>query len=363
MLYQINKHNQNEIGEVSACSGHFQKATTPRSQGSFLQFMEELVKVGHTMGYKMDGCIKNIEEIIEFQGVMKSQSLNFFLTILDLRFTLSPIRGKWIHSSKNYLIISIYAPQELSDKKVLWDYLHFIIDNWAGASIFNSFISSSGLVDVPMGGCSFTWVHKSAAKLSKLDRFLISEGLMESCPNISAISLDRYLSDHRPILLRELCFDYGPIPFRFYHYWFELEDLTSPSLIVLFLDKNFPIKISSEVQVDCEKDVSFEETKKGSLDCGMDNLQDQMDSLLGFIGDIGVCHVQGCFNRSSNLYTFSLVSMPDDDMMIYMPRATLWGSDVDDDIVNQAAHSIGCLQLKSPFSYLGSRIGGSFCLV
>ncbi|GJX94698.1 RNA-directed DNA polymerase, eukaryota [Tanacetum coccineum] len=159
------------------------------------------------------------------------------------------IRGKWIHSSKNYLIISIYAPQELSDKKVLWDYLHFIIDNWAGevvimgdfnevrtqderfgsifniqgAAIFNSFISSSGLVDVPMGGCSFTWVHKSAAKMSKLDRFLISEGLMESCPNISAISLDRYLSDHRPILLRELCFDYGPTPFRFYHYWFELE--------------------------------------------------------------------------------------------------------------------------------------------
>ncbi|GJY50063.1 RNA-directed DNA polymerase, eukaryota [Tanacetum coccineum] len=165
-------------------------------------------EVGHSMGYKMDGCIKNIEEIVEFQG-----------------------------------------ENELSDKKVLWDYLHFIIDNWVGevvimgdfnevrtqderfgsifniqgAAIFNSFISSSGLVDVPMGGCSFTWVHKSATKMSKLDRFLISEGLMESCPNISAISLDRYLSDHRPILLRELCFNYGPTPFRFYHYWFELE--------------------------------------------------------------------------------------------------------------------------------------------
>nr|GEW15976.1 RNA-directed DNA polymerase, eukaryota [Tanacetum cinerariifolium] len=38
-----------------------------------------------------------------------------------------------------------------------------------------------------------------------------------------AITLDHYLSDHRPILLRELCFDYGPTLFRFYHYWFELE--------------------------------------------------------------------------------------------------------------------------------------------
>nr|GEW12007.1 RNA-directed DNA polymerase, eukaryota [Tanacetum cinerariifolium] len=59
--------------------------------------------------------------------------------------------------------------------------------------------------------------------MSKLDRFLISKDLMESCPNISAITLDRYLSDHRPILLREVCFDYDPTPFRFYHYWFEIE--------------------------------------------------------------------------------------------------------------------------------------------
>ncbi|GKA79556.1 hypothetical protein Tco_0786152, partial [Tanacetum coccineum] len=46
-------------------------------------------------------------------------------------------------------------------------------------------------------------------------------------------------------------------------------------------------------------------------------------------------------------------------LSINMHKSKLMGIDVDDDIVNQAAHSIGCLQLKSPFSYLGSRIGGS----
>ncbi|GJS86196.1 RNA-directed DNA polymerase, eukaryota, reverse transcriptase zinc-binding domain protein [Tanacetum coccineum] len=45
---------------------------------------------------------------------------------------------------------------------------------------------------------------------------------MSSCPNISAITLERYLSDHRPILLRERHFDYEPTPFRFFHYWFEM---------------------------------------------------------------------------------------------------------------------------------------------
>nr|GEV74920.1 RNA-directed DNA polymerase, eukaryota, reverse transcriptase zinc-binding domain protein [Tanacetum cinerariifolium] len=91
-----------------------------------------------------------------------------------------------------------------------------------GDDAFNLFITNAGLEEIPLGGCSFTWCHKSASKMSKLDRFLISEILMSSCPNISTIALDHYLSDHRPILLREAQFDYGPTPFRFFHYWFEM---------------------------------------------------------------------------------------------------------------------------------------------
>ncbi|GJR59356.1 RNA-directed DNA polymerase, eukaryota [Tanacetum coccineum] len=76
-----------------------------------------------------------------------------------------------------------------------------------------------GLVDLPLDGYTYTWSHKSASKMSKLDRFLISEGLLLVFPFLSAICLDRYLSDHRPILLRELDVDYGPTPFRFFHFW------------------------------------------------------------------------------------------------------------------------------------------------
>nr|GEX44424.1 homeodomain-like protein [Tanacetum cinerariifolium] len=47
------------------------------------------------------------------------------------------------------------------------------------------------------------------------------QGIMGFCPNITSVTLDRYLSDHRPIILREVCHDYGPIPFRMYHYWFD----------------------------------------------------------------------------------------------------------------------------------------------
>nr|GEY56291.1 RNA-directed DNA polymerase, eukaryota, reverse transcriptase zinc-binding domain protein [Tanacetum cinerariifolium] len=52
---------------------------------------------------------------------------------------------------------------------------HGFIFNVQRVEAFNSFISAAGLEEVPLSGCSFTWRHKSATKMSKLDRFLISE--------------------------------------------------------------------------------------------------------------------------------------------------------------------------------------------
>ncbi|GKC88928.1 RNA-directed DNA polymerase, eukaryota, partial [Tanacetum coccineum] len=85
---------------------------------------------------------------------------------------------------------------------------------------FDSFISSSSLVDVKMEGYSFTWSHPSANKMSKLDRFLVSDGVISLFPSITAFSLDRHLSDHRPIFLCEVKLDFGLVPFRMYHSWF-----------------------------------------------------------------------------------------------------------------------------------------------
>nr|GEV61944.1 RNA-directed DNA polymerase, eukaryota [Tanacetum cinerariifolium] len=93
---------------------------------------------------------------------------------------------------------TVYAPQELAEKKILWQYLNIVIDRWKrdviimgdfnkvhfederysslfnarGAAAFNSFISACGLVEVPSG-------------------------------------------------------DYGPTPFRFFHNWFDLEGFDS----------------------------------------------------------------------------------------------------------------------------------------
>lgn len=81
---------------------------------------------------------------------------------------------------------------------------------------FNKFISDTCLVDISWDGYSFTWIDPSASKMSKLDRFLISENQLELFPNLSGVVLDRHLSNHRPILLKELVVDCVPSPLEYF---------------------------------------------------------------------------------------------------------------------------------------------------
>ncbi|GKC40920.1 RNA-directed DNA polymerase, eukaryota [Tanacetum coccineum] len=182
-------------------------------------------------------------------GILCTWDPNVFLKeqhILSDNFVA--LFGSWIPTKTKMLIISIYAPQPRTEKRSLWNYIMSLVTRWhgdcivmgdfnevrradermgsvfnvQGATEFNDFISNSGLVDIQLEGYSFTWSHPSASKMSKLDRFLVSEGLISIFPHISAICLDRHLSDHRPILLRDVIADYGATPFRLYHSWLSL---------------------------------------------------------------------------------------------------------------------------------------------
>nr|GEZ13050.1 RNA-directed DNA polymerase, eukaryota, reverse transcriptase zinc-binding domain protein [Tanacetum cinerariifolium] len=84
-------------------------------------------------------------------------------------------KGVWVPNGKKLLIISVYAPKELNEKKT-WDYISHVISNWKGdvvimgdfnevrkkakrfgsvfnvqgADAFNLFISNAGLDEVPL---------------------------------------------------------------------------------------------------------------------------------------------------------------------------------------------------------------------
>ncbi|GJS57893.1 RNA-directed DNA polymerase, eukaryota [Tanacetum coccineum] len=284
-------------------SSHHSMNSRPLSSkegGSILDVMEEIIKVGQTMGYNMEGLgnktkkgwIKELchKHRINFLAIQETKlesidlfsikslwgNLNFdhvvgpsvgfsggILCVWDSCVFIKDhvsksdyfvaIMGTWVPTSTKLLIISVYAPQQLTKKRDLWNYLHSLIDRWdgktvimgdfnevrykherfsstfnsQGANAFNNFISLAGLIDLPLEGYTFTWAHKSASKMSKLDRFLLSEGLFLSFPYLSALCLDRYLSDHRPILLKENSYDFGPTPFCIFHSWFSMEGFDS----------------------------------------------------------------------------------------------------------------------------------------
>nr|GFA93738.1 RNA-directed DNA polymerase, eukaryota [Tanacetum cinerariifolium] len=93
--------------------------------------------------------------------------------------------------------------------------------NRASARNFINFIALAGLMEIKMKGYSYTWLHPSTTKISKLDRFLVSKGIISNFSSIMGVCLDRHLSDHRPILLKEIHSDFGPSPFHLYHSLFK----------------------------------------------------------------------------------------------------------------------------------------------
>ncbi|GKD31485.1 RNA-directed DNA polymerase, eukaryota, reverse transcriptase zinc-binding domain protein, partial [Tanacetum coccineum] len=177
------------------------------------------------------------------------------------------VKGRWRNKIGDCYMISLYGPHDPLAKIALWNrVLDFIQSNIGKyvlfgdmnevrsvherygslfsrneAEVFNSFINNASLIDLPMGGHSFTWMNKTGTKLSKLDRFLISKDVLSLLLDILITSLDRMWSDHTPILLHCYKSDFGPVPFKLYHSWFtregvddiitsELNNLVKPSV-------------------------------------------------------------------------------------------------------------------------------------
>nr|GEW57816.1 RNA-directed DNA polymerase, eukaryota, reverse transcriptase zinc-binding domain protein [Tanacetum cinerariifolium] len=61
--------------------------------------------------------------------------------------------------------------------------------------------------------------------MSKLDRFLLSEEVLDDNRNLKAIILDRLWSDHSPILLHIQKINYGPTSIKIFHSWFQRKDV------------------------------------------------------------------------------------------------------------------------------------------
>ncbi|GJY16968.1 RNA-directed DNA polymerase, eukaryota, reverse transcriptase zinc-binding domain protein, partial [Tanacetum coccineum] len=128
------------------------------------------------------------------------------------------VQGKWLNISHSYFVVNIYGPQDPNAKSTLWSSLLSFAQHHQGryvlfgdlnevrveherfrtnfsrseAQVFNKFVADLGLHEMMMGGNSFTWMNKLGTKMSKLDRFLLSEEVLDDNHNLKAIIvLDR----------------------------------------------------------------------------------------------------------------------------------------------------------------------------
>ncbi|GKV27047.1 hypothetical protein SLEP1_g36255 [Rubroshorea leprosula] len=84
---------------------------------------------------------------------------------------------------------------------------------------FDSFIQDAGLVDLPLVGKKYTKYSSNSQCMSRLDRFLLSDEWLAKWGDVKQWGLERSVSDHCPILLKNERVDWGPKPFKFFDAW------------------------------------------------------------------------------------------------------------------------------------------------
>nr|GEY18897.1 RNA-directed DNA polymerase, eukaryota [Tanacetum cinerariifolium] len=192
--------NASRLGKCSTSFGNYKRKELKGF--SFIDEMSRMIEVGGTLRYDVNGCKKSLRKMINGIGKRKNYVEDFY-------------------------IINVYGPQHQPDKFTLWSFLHDFILSHPGkvilfgdlnevrndskrfssifpsgnAAIFNDFIQESGLIDLHMGGRSFTWMNKFGSKMSKHDWFLISDNVNHDIPTLQVVALDKRLSNHNPILL------------------------------------------------------------------------------------------------------------------------------------------------------------------
>ncbi|KAL4280940.1 hypothetical protein GQ457_03G011290 [Hibiscus cannabinus] len=82
-----------------------------------------------------------------------------------------------------------------------------------------NFVFNTGLTDAQLQGPRFTWKRGSLSQ--RIDRCLLNDKWLESFPDSLVFHLDRFGSDHRPILLRSTFGEERQVvkPFRFVFAW------------------------------------------------------------------------------------------------------------------------------------------------
>ncbi|GJY51080.1 RNA-directed DNA polymerase, eukaryota [Tanacetum coccineum] len=157
------------------------------NQVSMVDSLDALIEMGIAMEYSMKGCAQDKLDVI---NCIAAKQVNF-VAIQETKVSsidMAMVRSLWGNTH--------------------FDYLH----------------------SDARGGFSFTWSNRLGTKMSKLDRFLLSDGMFDAFQHLAATKKASQIGSCSQrgclmpyVLLREHKASYRPPPFRLFHSWMELD--------------------------------------------------------------------------------------------------------------------------------------------
>ncbi|XP_058784613.1 uncharacterized protein LOC131659440 [Vicia villosa] len=166
----------------------------------------------------------------------------------EVEWTASNSEGASGGMGRSVNLVNIYAPCSVNLRRELWQRLidrrtNSLNEEWCLGGDFNEVTSSDerlgeglnhnrkgmeefrdfmvrmGVVDLPCVGGRFSWFKDNGKAMSRLDRFLLTNNLIDAWGVIDQRIGIRDVSDHAPIRLFCGEVDWGPKPFKFNNAW------------------------------------------------------------------------------------------------------------------------------------------------
>nr|GEW85311.1 RNA-directed DNA polymerase, eukaryota [Tanacetum cinerariifolium] len=318
------------------------------------------------------------------------------------------LMGTWAPTSSKLLIISVYAPQELNERRDLWDYLRTFIDRWEGDTVlmgdfnevrsaherfgstfnrqgaidFNHFISSACLIDLPLEEVDKPIDQEKSNDEILIKRITLLNDLQEhnnrNAMEISQKAKIRWsiegdenskyfhgiMNKKRSQLAIRRTLSNGEWisePHRvkndfFTHFKKQFSPIQASSIC---FDFTFPTRISSDQVQDLERTVTYEEVKRAVWDCGTNKSLGPDGFSFKFYLFIGEWNNNNIQTLLSVLRCFYLAL----GLKINLHKSKLMEIGVCSNVVAVVASLIGCSILTSPFNYLGVKVGSNMSTI
>ncbi|XP_058776931.1 uncharacterized protein LOC131651277 [Vicia villosa] len=149
----------------------------------------------------------------------------------------------------NCYFLNVYSSCEIAEKRILWNQLiewknKFPKGEWIIGGDFNAIkvgserigrlrtnrvemeefsrvIELLEVIDLPVVGNKFTWINSNGKAKSRINRILLSDGIIDKWKIVAQVTGNRDISDHRLVWIKACNKNWGAKPFKVFNCWYE----------------------------------------------------------------------------------------------------------------------------------------------